>query len=113
MRKHFCFLGKEAKMFKSLFTIRKKKREKHPQVIVDANRTSFKSMDITHSKKHGKHNNIELKVNPNQDDSRKAYIRRDIVKDFKFNFSKEFKNYKLSDEDIDDLIYFLENKKKK
>ena len=34
----------------SLFTIRKKKKEKHPQLIVDVNKTKFKSMSITHSK---------------------------------------------------------------
>ena len=99
-------------MFKSLFTIRRKKKEKHPQLIVDANKTSFKSMNITHSSKHGKHNNIELKKNPNPNDERKSYLRKDIIEDFKFNFSREFKNYELSDEDVDELIIFLKSKKK-
>lgn len=85
------FLRKKTIMHKSLFTIRKKKKEKHPQLIVGANRTSFKSMDITHSKKHGKHNNLELKANPDKCDDRKSYLKKDIVEDFKFHFTRNSK----------------------
>ena len=40
-------------------------------------------------------------------------LKKRTIKDFKFNYSKAFKNYELSDEDIDELIKFLESKKKK
>ena len=99
-------------MFKSLFTIRRKKRDKHPHLIVDANKTSFKSMGITHSKKHGKRNNLKLHNNPNPDDNAQSYLRKEIIEDFKFRYSKAFKNYQLSNEDIEDLKRFLDEKKK-
>ena len=99
-------------MFKSLFTIRKKKRDKHPHLIVGANRTSFKSMRITHSKKHSKRNNLKLHNNPNPDDKTQSYLRKEIIEDFKFRYSKAFKNYQLSNEDIEELKRFLDEKKK-
>lgn len=98
---------------KSLFTIRKKKHAKHPQVIVDANRTKFKSMTLTHASGKRKHWNIKLKHNPNPNDKRDSYLSKQIVEEFKFNFSKAFNNYVISDEDIDNLIAFLKEKKKK
>ena len=99
-------------MKNSLFTIRKRKHSKHPQVIVNADRTKFSSMTLTHKERSSKHSNIPLKVNPNPNDKRNAYIRKQVIRDFKFNFSKAFKNYKLSNEDIDELLRFLKNKKK-
>ena len=100
-------------MKKSLFTVRKRKHSKHPQVIVDADRTRFSSMSLTHSHGDRKHRNIRLKDNPNVNDKKNAYISRRIIRDFKFNFSKAFKNYKLSNDDINNLIKFLQSKKKK
>ena len=94
---------------KSLFTVRKRKHTKHPQVIVGVNKTKFKSMTITHSKLNGRHDNIELDNNPNPMDKRKSYVQRRIISDFKFRFSEAFKNYKLSNEDIDKLIKYLES----
>ena len=100
-------------MFKSLFTIRKKKKDKHPHLIVGANRTMFQSMGITHSKKHSYRNNIELKSNVNPNDNSKSYLRKEIITDYKFKYSKPFKNYRLSEEDVNSLLKVLENKKKK
>lgn len=100
-------------MFKSLFSIRKKKKDKHPHIVVGGNRTSFDSIGITHSKKHGRRNNIKLKNNPNPNDSRQAYANKRIIREFKFRYSKAFKNYKLSDEDIEELKKFLDKKKRK
>ena len=98
---------------KSLFSVRKRKHSKHPQVIVDANRTKFSSMTLTHRARSRKHSNIRLTHNPNSKDEKDAYVRRQIIEDFKFNFSKAFSNYELSDEDIDMLIQYLIEKKKK
>ena len=100
-------------MFKSLFSIRKKKKDRHPHIIVGGNRTSFDSVGITHSKRHGHRNNLKLKHNPDPQDPRQAYADKQIIRDFKFKFSKAFKNYKLSDEDIEDLKKFLDKKKRK
>ncbi len=97
----------------SLFTIRKKRKERHPQVIVGASRTTFDSIGLTHSKKDRRAFNIPLKQNPNTNDNRKAYVKKRIIRDFKFKFSKAFKNHKLSDEDIDELIKYFASKKKR
>ena len=99
-------------MKKSIFTIRKKKLEKHPQVIVGANRTSFDSVSLTHKRRSGHRNNIKLRNNPHSGDYSDAYVKKEVIRDFKFRFSKAFKNYKLSNEDIDELIKYFESKKK-
>ncbi len=98
---------------KSLFTIRKKKKERHPQIIVGADRTTFDAIGLTHSKRDRRTNNIALKINPNMNDDSQAYAKRRIIRDFKFRFSKAFKNYRLSNEDIEELQRFLESKKRK
>ena len=100
-------------MSKSLFTIRKKKKERHPHIIIYANRVLFKALKLTHSSKSGKRNNIKLKKNPNSLDKRDSYASKRIIEDFKFRFSKAFKNYSLSNEDIEQLKSFLDRKKKK
>ena len=41
-----------------------------------------------------------------------SYSRKEIIEDFKFRYSKAFKNYQLSNEDIEDLKRFLDEKKK-
>ncbi len=100
-------------MPKSLFTIRKKKKEKHPQIIVGADRTSFESVGLTHSKKDRGKNNLQLTDNPDKEDSRPSYVKKRIIRSFKFNFTKAFENYSLTDKDIDELIRFLNSKKNK
>ena len=40
------------------------------------------------------------------------YSRKEIIEDFKFIYLKTFKNYQLSNEDIEDLKKFLDEKKK-
>ena len=64
------------KRFKSQFTIRKRKHDRHPNAIVDANKTQFSSMVITHANKdHGRFN-MPLSKNPNPKDTRKAYVKK-------------------------------------
>ena len=99
-------------MKKSIFTIRKKKHAKHPQVIVYADRIIFKSLTLTHSRGRRRKRNIPLKFNPNPQDKKSAFVSKTTIKDFKFNYSKAFKNYRLSDDDIIALIAFIEPKKK-
>ena len=99
-------------MKKSLFTIRKKKHAKHPQIIIKVTRTRFSSVGLTHSSGDRKHRNKKLVRNHNPNDNNQAYYSRHILEDFKFNYSKAFQNYSLSNEDIDELIKFLESKKK-
>ena len=69
---------------KSLFTVRGKKHERHPQVIVGASRTQFESLSITHSKKHGRVNNIPLDGNPQEGKKDPSYVeKKKAIKDFK------------------------------
>lgn len=100
---------------KSLYSVRKRRKTRHPQIIVDANRTKFKSVTLTHSKtkdkKYPTKTNVELPDNPDLNDDRVSYFARRIITDFKFNYSKEFQNYKLSDQDIKVIIEFLKSKK--
>lgn len=70
-------------------------------------------MNLTHSKDSNHRKNIPLTSNPNQKDNKPSYVRKQVVDDWKFNFSKAFKNYNLSDKDIEKLIQYLEKKKKK
>ena len=99
------------KKLKSLFTVRGKKHERHPQIIVQSDKTGFGSVSLTHSRKKGGKNTVLLPDNPDANDSRQSYFAKKIVRDFKFNFTKAYRNYKLSDDDIDELIRFLERKK--
>ena len=100
-------------MSKSLFTVRGKKHAKHPQIIVDANKTKFKSVTLTHDPGKTKHWNKPLTKNPNKKDKKKAYYSKQVIEDFKFNFTKAYKKYHLSNDDIKAMITFLENKIKK
>ena len=95
---------------KSLFTIRKKKHVRHPQIIVDSDRTKFTSVTLTHAKREKHNKNEHLPDNPNKDDEQESYFVRRFIKDFKFNYSKEFKNYKLTDNDIKKIVEFLKSK---
>lgn len=99
-------------MKKSLFTIRKRRKTRHPQIVVDADKTKFKSVTLTHSKLIGSHESINLPDNPNPNDETISYFAKRIISDFKFNYSKEFQNYKLSDKDIEIIIKFLKSKQK-
>ena len=97
---------------KSMYSIRNKKKAKHPFVIVGYDKTKFKAMGLTHSKRSGHRNNLKLNKNPNHKEDKDAYLKRQIINDFKFNFSKAFKNYELSNSDIDLIIEYLNKKKK-
>lgn len=97
---------------KSLFTIRRKKHVRHPQIVVDADKTKFTSVTLTHSEDTHGHGTEDLPDNPNPDDKRKSYFVKRFIEDFKFNYSKEFKNYKLTDEDISKIVEFLKSKQK-
>ncbi len=67
---------------KSLFTVRNKRKTKHPQIIVKVSRTMFSSLGLTHAKGSHKHRNKKLKHNPNINDSKDAYVSRHVVEDF-------------------------------
>ena len=100
-------MSKKKKPFKSYLTFRKRRNEVHPQLIVGADKYRFNSMQLTHSSTNSRRNNFVLYDNPNPNDSSPAFLRKDIKKDYKFNYSRKFNNYNLSPRDykrVDDYI---------
>lgn len=93
--------------------MRKRKKAKHPYVIVGADKTSFSAMSITHKRRDNHRNNFPLNSNPNPKDKRKAYLKKQLILDFKFKFSKAFNNYKITNEDAERILKYLESKNKK
>ena len=61
---------------KSLFTVRGKKHERHPQIIVQSDKTGFGSVSLTHSRKKGGKNTVLLPDNPDANDSRQSYFAK-------------------------------------
>lgn len=114
-------MGKKQNNNSSLFTFRRyKKKEggdikkaKHPKLIIDETKTDLGFMGLTESPKRGHHKNIELKQNPQKGKTGKAFIREEVRYDKKRNFSEVLEDYKLSEEDKQEIIKFLNKKKKR
>lgn len=106
-------MSKKKKPFKSYLTFRKKRNEVHPQLIVGADRYRFDSMQLTHSSTNSRRNNFVLYDNPDPNDTKPSYLRKDIKNDYKFNYSKAFRNYNLSSRDYNRVDNYLKQKKKK
>ena len=74
-------------------------------------------MGLTESAKSGKHSNIPLNNNPKTDkitkkrDTRPAYIRKELRKDKKNNFSNVLTNYNLTKTDKEKIDNFLNKKR--
>lgn len=104
----------------NLFRFRKykktqgKKKLKHPKLIVDDYDSEFGFMGLTSSKSKGKkHKNIPLHHNPQEGNSKQAYLRRKIEYDNKKMFGEILSNYKLSDDDMDNIVSYVAKRKKK
>jgi len=103
-----------------LFTFRKydkieggkRKRAKHPKLIVDKKGNKFGFMGLTESPKRGHHKNIEIN-NPQKNKSGKSYIRNELRYDDKKHFSEPLKNYKLHNENYVKIIDKVNKHKKK
>lgn len=91
----------------------KKKRAKHPKLIVDEKKDNFGFMGLTEAPKRGHHKNIELSKNPQKHKENKAYLRDEVRYDEKRNFGDILEDYKLSNEDKKAVIDYLEKRKKK
>jgi hypothetical protein len=104
---------------KEIFTFRRykkkegKKQVRHPKLIVDDYSNSFGYMGLTENKKNGHHRNIPLKQNPKKDDNRAAYLRKDIRYDKKTRFGQILDSYKLSKEDKQYIIEYVNKHKKR
>ena len=91
----------------------KKKRAKHPKLIVEENGNIFGYMGLTESAKRGRHNNIPLTKNPKHGDTRPAYIREELRYDTSDNFYGILEDYNLSAKDKHAILAWLQKKKGK
>ena len=89
------------------------KKARHPKLIVSQEKKQVGFMGLTESKKRGHHSNIELDVNPENGNSNKAYLRKEIRHDDIGNFSEILENYNLSENDKKKVIAYIESLKKK
>ena len=90
-----------------------KKQVRHPKLIVDEDKTNYGYMGLTENKKNGHHSNIPLERNPKKNDSRPAYLRKDIRYDSKTRFGKILDDYNLSQKDKQYIIDYVEKHKKR
>lgn len=91
----------------------KVKKAKHPKLIVESNSDEFGFMGLTESSKRGHHKNIELTKNPQKGKKGKSYLRDEIRYDKKRNFGDVLKDYNLTEEDKQNILKYLERRKKK
>ena len=90
----------------------KRKRAKHPKLIVDIQGDKYGFIGLTESAKRGHHKNIEIK-NPQKNKNAKSYIRKELRYDDKNNSSKLLQDYKLHDEDYIKIINIVNKHKRK
>ena len=83
----------------------------HIALIVGENEKEYAYNSLTHSDKSGHKKNMQLKKNPNLNDKRKAYIRKELNEDKKKNFSKKLKNYKLDSIDENEILNIIRKNK--
>ncbi len=89
----------------------KRKRAKHPKLIVDKKGNEYGFMGLTESPKRGNHKNIEIR-NPQKNKRGKSYIRSELRYDDKKYFSRPLQDYKLHKEDYDVIIDKVNKHKK-
>ena len=91
----------------------KKKKLKHPKLIVEKNNETLTFMGLTESAKRGHHKNIELEENPQKGNPKKAYLRGELRQDNFANFGEILKDYNLSEKDRNKVIAYIKKLKEK
>lgn len=91
----------------------KKKKFKHPKLIVEKHNETVTFMGLTESAKRGHHKNIELEKNPQKGNLKKAYLRDELRHDNLANFGEILKDYNLSDKDRKKVIAYIKKLKEK
>lgn len=90
-----------------LFKIFKNKRHGHPCLEVDHDKNSWRYMTITHEPFV-----YELKVNPNKNDTKQAYLSKYIQQEKIATKGNEMKNYSISLVDQIEILKILNKNKK-
>ncbi len=87
--------------------IRKSKATGHPAYIFAQEGNDFKFLGITHSPMTEGNANIELSVNPNRSDKRKAYVIKKSKRDRTNKFGAKSKTMKIAKKDKSKIRDFL------
>lgn len=109
---------KNKRHFRGKYTKVKNDTIIHPHYILGETKNTYTSIGITHSRKNGKHYNHKLENNPNQNDRRTSYMKKNIeTTNKRFYTAYSYKNYQLSKEDekyVDNrILYYFKKKNKK
>ena len=91
----------------------RKKRAKHPKLIVEQRGNQYGFMGLTESPKRGHHSNIPLQDNPQKGRTTPAYIREELRYDSVEHFSEILQDYQLSPRDVRRIEKILQKYKKK
>ena len=110
-----------ARKKKQLFVFRRykkkeggSKKSRHPKLIVEESNTEYGFMGLTKDSHSGHHANIPLKKNPQKNNKKQAYLRKELRYDDKTNFEKDIlSDYTLSEEDKQTVLKYFEKYKKK
>ena len=94
--------------FKPSFRYNKGLKSKgHPTYVYGESGNEYKYLGITHSSKSGHKKNYELSKNPNPNDTRKAYVRKQAQKDKKSLFESPLKGWSFSSKDKQNLKKYM------
>lgn len=94
----------------------KRKKAKHPKLIVEKDNDQYGFMGLTESPKRGNHKNLPLSKNPQKGKSHPAYIRGELRYDSTKHFGEILADYRLSKKDQQRVLDYaakLKQKKKK
>jgi len=89
------------------------KNVRHPKLIVDSIKDKYGHLGLTSSSKTGHHKNYEMQHNPQKGKTTKSYLRKSLEYDDKELFGEILNDYKLSKEDKEYVIDFVNKHKKK
>ena len=83
------------------------KSKGHPTYVYGESGNEYKYLGITHSSKSGHKKNYELLNNPNPNDTRKAYVRKQAQKDKKHFFGKLLQSGSFSEKDSKNIKKYM------
>ncbi len=87
-----------------------RKTRNHPSIEIDSDGVIWINMEITSSPTK-KNRYIELKVNPNPQTNKKAFVRKYLRKDPIKTRGQLLERFNLSEEDLIEIETYLNNKK--
>ena len=107
------FYPKEKRHFRTHLTSVRGKAMLHPAYIVGEDENFYYSFGITHSRKKGKgHSNHLLKKNPETGRTEKAYLRKQMDRDWKSQYGRRpLRGFRMEEED-DEYVTRLLGKRK-